>query len=290
MKLLFLGSGSAFTIGADNFQSNLLLIDEQDNKLLIDCGSDIRFSLHAAGFSYQDITDIYISHLHADHVGGMEYIGITTLFDPQCSKPKLYVSKDVASDLWDRSLAGGMKNVGGDIADLNTYFDVQKINFHSCFSWQNVQFKLVRVVHVHNSFSLMPSYGLFFEINGIKIFLTTDTQLCLEENEAFYKRADLIFHDCETSKYPSPVHATYAQLATLPDRIKRKTWLYGYQPGPLPDARKDGFLGFVKRGQVFEFSSSGLISSYFEGNSKARIPEYSEAISLNARNNRDGQA
>ena len=54
----------------------MLLINEQGNKLLIDCGSDIRFSLYAAGFSHLDITDIYISHLHADHAGGLEYIGL----------------------------------------------------------------------------------------------------------------------------------------------------------------------------------------------------------------------
>ena len=32
-------------------------------------------------------------------------------------------------------------------------------------------------------------------------------------------------------------------------------WLCGYQPGPKPDAVADGFLGFVKRGQVFDFPS-----------------------------------
>ncbi|MEM7589467.1 MAG: ribonuclease Z, partial [Myxococcota bacterium] len=31
---------------------------------------------------------------------------------------------------------------------------------------------------------------------------------------------------------------------------------YHYNSGKLPDAKKDGFLGFVKRGQVFDFSNS----------------------------------
>lgn len=262
MKLLFLGSGSAFTVGADNFQSNMILIDEQDNKLLIDCGSDIRFSLHAAGFSYQDITDIYISHLHADHAGGLEYMGFTTFFNPQCPKPNLYVSKDVASDLWDRCLSGGMRDIGDDIAELNTYFKVKKICRNGHFIWQNLRFHLVRVIHVHNGFYLMPSYGLFFEVEGVRVFLTTDTQLRLEENGEFYEQADIIFHDCETCQYPTSVHVNYQELIKLPERIKRKMWLYGYQPGNLPDAREDGFLGFVKRGQFFEFSNSCVSSNY----------------------------
>ncbi len=91
-KLIFLGSGSAFTIGVDNFQSNMLLVSDQRNKLLIDCGSDIRFSLYKAGFSHLDITDIYISHIHSDHTGGLEDIGFNTKFDSRCNKPNLYLS------------------------------------------------------------------------------------------------------------------------------------------------------------------------------------------------------
>ncbi|MFP4300350.1 MAG: MBL fold metallo-hydrolase, partial [Spirulinaceae cyanobacterium] len=153
MKLLFLGSGSAFTTGADNYHSNMLLMSDRGDKLLLDCGSDIRFSLYDSGFSYQDITDIYISHLHADHVGGMEYIGLRCLFDPNCKKPNLYLSKDIASELWERSLSGGMRHIGGDIANLDTYFNVCPINYQDTFVWQDINFKLIRVIHIHNGFS-----------------------------------------------------------------------------------------------------------------------------------------
>ncbi|MGH2415348.1 MAG: MBL fold metallo-hydrolase [Microcystaceae cyanobacterium] len=253
MKLLFLGSGSAFTVGADNFQSNMLLISEQGDKLLIDCGSDIRFSLYEAGFSYLDISDIYISHLHSDHVGGLEYIGLTTKFDSRCQKPKLYLSKDIASELWEGTLSGGMKSLEGDIADLHTFFEVHSIKANGYFVWQNITFNLIKVIHINNGYFLMPAYGLFFEIEGNKIFLTTDTQLCLKELSEYYEGADVIFQDCETSPFPTPVHARYEQLSTLPENIKNKMWLYGYQPGPLPECRTDGFQGFVKRGQIFEF-------------------------------------
>lgn len=255
-KLLFLGSGSAFTVGADNFQSNMLLIQEDGKKLLIDCGSDIRFSLHAVGFSYLNITDVYISHLHADHVGGLEYIAMTTKFDPRCEKPSLYLSKELASELWERSLSGGMKSINGDINDLESFFVVHKIEQENrCFNWAGITFNLIKVIHVNNGYFIMPSYGLFFEVDCVKVLITTDTQFNLDGMVNLYEKADIIFHDCETSLYPSPVHAHYQELVSLPAKIKQKIWLYGYQPGKLPDAKKDGFLGFVKRGQVVDFSS-----------------------------------
>jgi ribonuclease BN (tRNA processing enzyme) len=253
IKLFFLGSGSAFTVGADNFQSNMLLISERGNKLLIDCGSDIRFSLHEAGLSHLDITDIYISHLHSDHVGGLEYIGFSTKFDPRCNKPNLYLSKDLAGGLWNNTLSGGMSSIDGDLADLSTFFEVHQISRASYFTWEKINFYLVKVIHINNGYYLMPSYGLLFDINGIQVFLTTDTQLYLERLGKYYERANIIFQDCEISEFPTNIHAHYEQLLKLPKKIRKKMWLYGYQPGSLPDAKKDGFCGLVKRGQTFEF-------------------------------------
>lgn len=253
VKLLFLGSGSAFTVGADNFQSNMLLLGDRGNKLLIDCGSDIRFSLYEAGFSHLDITDIYISHLHGDHVGGLEYIGFSTKFDPRCARPNLYLSKEVGIDLWNKTLSGGMSSIDGELAEIDTFFQVNYIKPRGSFIWNNITFDLKKVIHVDNGYYLMPSYGLFFQVNNFKILITTDTQLQTNVMRSSYLAADLIFQDCEIANYPTNIHAHYQQLANLPKQIKNKMWLYGYQPGNLPNARQDGFLGFVKRGQVFEF-------------------------------------
>ena len=74
MKLIVLGSGSAFTL--KNFQSNFLLVDEKrERNLLLDAGGDVRYALAEAGFSYKDITDVYVSHLHGDHIHGLEWLG-----------------------------------------------------------------------------------------------------------------------------------------------------------------------------------------------------------------------
>ena len=81
LKITFLGSGSAFTVDGDNYQSNLLLEKDKDT-LLIDAGGDLRFSLSEQGFSHRDIRNVYISHLHADHIGGMEWLAMNTYFDP----------------------------------------------------------------------------------------------------------------------------------------------------------------------------------------------------------------
>lgn len=253
IKLLFLGSGSAFTVGANNFQSNILLINENNEKLLLDCGSDIRYSLYQAGFSHQDITDIYISHLHSDHVGGLEYIGFKTKFDPKCDRPNLYIHEVLKNDIWQKTLSGGMSFLNDKIVEIDSFFKVFPVASDRVFNWSNINFKLVKVVHVNNQQNIMPSYGLFFAINNHKIFLTTDTQFSPTELGQYYEQADTIYQDCEITSQITKVHAHYQQLKELPVAIKNKMWLYGYQPGELPDAKKDGFRGFVKCGQVFNY-------------------------------------
>lgn len=253
MHFTFLGTGSAFTVNAHNFQSNMLLTDNAGKKLLIDCGSDIRFSLNDQGLNYKDIDAVYISHLHADHVGGLEWLAFSTRFDTECKKPTLFISDTMVHDLWNKVLSGGLSSIQGQITNLATYFKLVVIPANGSFSWGGIDFQLIQTIHSMNGFSLMPSFGLLFPIAEQTIFLTTDTQLAPKQLKDFYNLADIIFHDCETAHYKTGVHAHYTELCTLEPEIKAKMWLYHYQPGDLPNATADGFKGFVQKGQVFHW-------------------------------------
>lgn len=253
MKLIFLGSGSAFTLGGNNFHSNMLLINEDtQKKFLIDCGSDARLSLHKQNMSHLDIDSVYISHLHADHAGGLEWLALTRKFDPRCKeKPTLFICETLVDDLWNKTLSGGLSTIQCEFAQLSTFFNVSPVPINGTFLWSDVEFRLVQTVHVMNGFSLMHSFGLLFQINKLKIFITTDTQFAPKQMMDFYKISDIIFHDCETAPNMSGVHAHYHELAALPESLKAKMWLYHYNPGDLPPAKKDGFCGFITPGQCF---------------------------------------
>jgi len=261
-EIKFLGTGSAFTLpkSADlndcDWQSNLLVIAESGKKLLLDCGSDIRFSLHKQGLSLADIDGIYISHLHADHTGGMEWFGFGTFFSPNTKTPHLYCASSIAGPLWNESLKGGLGPVEEEKIDLNTYFNLHCIKEDGHFIWEGIRFDLIQVVHVMTERAVKYSYGLMIYENkkgSPKVFWTSDTKFCPETINEYYERADLILHDCETSKFPSGVHAHYTELSGLPDEFKGKMALYHYHPGAPEelDAEGSGFMGFIKKGNVF---------------------------------------
>lgn len=254
LTMTFLGSGSAFTVGDDNFHSNVLLRLNGDS-LLIDAGTDLKHALYALNLTYRSVRNVYISHLHSDHIGGLEWLALSNFFAPDNpGKPGLFVSGNIMNDLWAKALSGGLSTLRHCDASLSTYFTVHAVDTHNTFVWQGIPFTLIPMKHVFNNECLMGCYGLFFQYQGVRILFTADTQFTPDTLYPWYEMADMIFHDCETGNPPSGVHAHYTQLVKLPAELKKKMWLYHYTTAAKrPNAQKDGFQGFVARGQTFMF-------------------------------------
>lgn len=231
----------------------MLLENEAGERLLIDCGGDIRFSLYEQGLTGKDIQAVFISHLHADHTGGLEWLAFNSYFGNSKSRPVLYISNQLDQDLWNHVLSGGLKSLANTEAKLSTFFRVKKVE--KTFVWSGIKFTLVRTLHSESAKKLNPSFGLAFEVNGCKVFISCDTKYIPHVLSDYYEVSDTIFHDCETSPQPSGVHAQYQELLQLAPEIKKKMWLYHYNPGKRPDPKRGGFQGFVKKGQCFDFST-----------------------------------
>jgi len=150
LTLTFLGVGSAFA--KRNFQSNALIEAwvegphvqaVPDDTLLIDFGTSGPRALHAlkeeAGFEYlcrdgridySAIRNVFITHQHSDHFGGLEELAIVNLLQqktPQNSdarKPRLIGTDRLLSSLWTRSLSGGLGAANGRQAELSDYFRI----------------------------------------------------------------------------------------------------------------------------------------------------------------------
>jgi len=249
VKIQFAGVGSAFTT-QDYWQSNMV-VTSGNQSLLIDCGGDIRFSLKELGLNHRNINAVYISHLHADHIGGLEYLGFSTYFDSECSRPKLFIVNELIDGLWG-SLKAGMQSHESLVLKLESFFDVIPIKINDSFSFGDAVFFPVQTVHVMNGYGIVNSYGLMIERGSRKTFLTTDTQFCPRQIEKFYLKADLIFQDCETSPHHSGIHAHYDDLKTLDECVKSKMRLYHYQPNPPQNFKNDGFGGFIRKGDIFD--------------------------------------
>lgn len=258
----FIGVGSAFTT-MDYYHSSILITADSQKKLLIDCGADIRFSLINNNLSSENpnlspallIDAVYISHLHSDHIGGLEWLALNTYFSPKKKKPKLFSETVMMDKLWNNSLKGGLGCITNKIMTLSDYFTCMPIPENGSFLWEEINFTLLKVPHILAGTENIYSHGLL--ITDIKsdntVFISTDTQFQPDIITKIAETASLLFHDCETTSFKTGIHTHYDELLTLPKHIRKKMWLYHYQPDHPQQPEKDGFKGFVSKGQKFNF-------------------------------------
>jgi ribonuclease BN (tRNA processing enzyme) len=262
MKIQAIGRGGAFA-PVDIGNSNFILTSDTGKKMIIDWGITAPFIYRdEMGLDYGDIDAVWISHLHADHVGGMELLAFHRHFMPKRNnegvriKPKLFMVKPLMMEMWENTLRGGLESLEGEIVSLTKYFHCVPVEENTRFKWEGLSFTPVQTVHVRSGFIIKHSYGLYIakpqKMVGAQdsIYLTSDTQFD-RGLMPFYRDAKLILQDCETGDFKSNVHAHYSDLKTLPDDVRAKMWLYHYNK-PEPTFKEDGFAGFVEKGQVFE--------------------------------------
>lgn len=259
-KIKFLGSGSAFVLGKENYQSNIVISRNSPDgakNFLYDCGTTIADSLDASNLEPQDLDSIYISHLHADHAGGVEYIAFKTFFGQfpfGINKPNLYGYKNVLREGWANTWKGGLESIQNKLNKLDDYFNVNYMDDEN-IDFYGLDIKPIKTTHVEDSENIKESYGIMIMGNKTA-FITGDTQYQKESYKKYYE-SDIIFQDCEFKEYPNSVHAQYHQLKTLDKEIKSKMWLYHYMLDGKTFKQlstkviQDGFAGLVKRGQEF---------------------------------------
>ena len=224
MRATFIGTGSFFTrlYGHTN-----ALVEAGSTRLMIDYGFFTPSRLEAYGRSQAEVTHVAISHLHADHTGGLEEFAFVSKF-VQHRRPTLIAPRGLPKLLWKHSLRGGLECVASDTGEamrcgLDDYFEIVEIGSR----WQAVgdlEMRAFPTDHVPGK----KSWGFVVRdpaTDGRMIFgcdtRTRHRELLRDPIEADFASGP-IFHDCQfDTAGPATIHIRLSDIDYPPEVMSR---------------------------------------------------------------------
>ena len=272
LRVVFLGTGSAFS--KRQRQSNILII-QGDHHVLVDCGTQGPQALVDVGLDVVQVKCYLPTHSHADHIGGFEEIGLTNRYLSKSSKPEMIILPDYEKELWSKSLAGGMEyceSKQGRPLELADFFEVRRptsVDAGGGLVWKYqhgpIEISIMRTRHFPvTAASIEESQWCSGVFINQRVWISGDTMFDAKYSMEYAEVSELMFHDCQL--FQGGVHASYHELMTLPETVRRKMLLYHYgdnwdQPESWANSAngftgrpvEDGFLGWAEQQVAYDF-------------------------------------
>jgi len=142
MDITFIGCGDAFSKVLGH---NSALFTFNQTNLLIDIPDSNYYRIDKMGLSYSDIDNLYITHLHGDHINGLEKLAYFRKFispleqkDKTVKKINLYIHETLLDGLWE-SVKNGLKFTNDGEKNLEDYFNIYTVT--DSFQIDGVLFK-----------------------------------------------------------------------------------------------------------------------------------------------------
>jgi ribonuclease BN (tRNA processing enzyme) len=217
LRINCLGTGDAFGSGGRN-QSGYRLensIEGPDGALLLDCGATALVALTNYKFQIDAIETIFLSHLHGDHIGGLPYFFLYSVFIAQRKRPL----KIIGPPGVERGVRAFFRAAYPDQTDLKfgyalNFIEAQPNEEIQCNGFQIMPFL---VPHQENALS----FGCEIKSGGRKLVYSGDSGWT-EDLVVHAQNADLFLCECNYFTTRLGIHLDYPRIMENIDRFGAK--------------------------------------------------------------------
>ena len=183
MRLQFLGSGDAF--GSGGRFNTCMLVESEAVRFLLDCGASSLMAMKRYGVSPNSIDTILITHLHADHFGGLPFF----ILDAQFSKRRTPLTIAGPSGLR-RRLPEAMDVFFPGSPKIVQEFEIRILELEPRVQATIGKMAVTAYVVSDRHVAHTPSFALRVEVDGRILTYSGDADWCPELAEAAHE-ADL---------------------------------------------------------------------------------------------------
>ncbi len=246
--ILIGGVGDAFSL--QHYGTHFVLRHD-DFVLAIDCPDHFRRALSEHPFSpdekpldVDDLDALHLTHLHGDHVNGLEMtLAYRAMALNQPPLP-LYGIAEVVDDLWPRrleiSLGRAYDGQDWSTIDRQRYFDLHRLSVDETNRLGPFEIEL-RLTKHH-----LPTTAMRISDGEVTMAYSCDTAFDVDLIDWLAEDSDIIFHECTFGA----AHTQLFDLQKLDESIRNKLVLVHYSDQLI--GMDTGDLQMARQGQVVE--------------------------------------
>ena len=250
---------------------------------LIDCGRQAPDQLWDAGFDWHQIHGQIVTHVHGDHIFGLEDFAFQRFYQASPDgvmaaimnggpRPGFLAHSAVRDEVWE-SLAASLRylKIGEDprAGTLESYFEVLPPRSaqppaenpwpHSeTFSCNGYSILARESEHVPGK----PSCSLEIDLGHDEriAWWSGDCIVDADFLSSIEPRTNIFFHDCTFTNYPGQVHGAFVLLRQLPEKVRAKMVLMHHEDDIEAHRAAVESLGFriSLPGQVYDLNTGKL--------------------------------